>query len=180
MENMRLEKLTEVERQFAEKNHNLIYGFLHKRGYSVEEYYQIAVFGFLKAVEIYHRKPDIAEKYSFPYIAWQYMRAEIKDHIKMENSIKRKPAENIVSLDVEVEDMENLYNIVGGKSVELTMLENMSMNDLLDYLSDIQRKIALYKMDGFSNREICFILEMSSSTFYGEMKRIKSILEKKL
>ena len=35
--------LTKEEKIFAEKNHNLIYGFLHKRGYSIEEYYQIAV-----------------------------------------------------------------------------------------------------------------------------------------
>lgn len=53
---MKLEKLTDTERNFAEENHNLIYGFLHQKELSIEEYYNIAVFGFLKAVQVYHRR----------------------------------------------------------------------------------------------------------------------------
>ena len=169
--------LTKEEKIFAEKNHNLIYGFLHKRGYSIEEYYQIAVFGFLKAVEIYHRKPDIAEKYDFPYVAWQYMRAEINDHVKKEKANKRKSTENIISLDAESDDLENLYNTIGGKLAETSLMENVAIYEVMEKLSEIQQKIAMYKMDGFSNKEICILLEIPSSSFYMEMKRIKSILE---
>ena len=52
---MVLEKLSVIERKFAEENHNLIYGFLHKHGYSIEDFYSIVVFGYLKAVQEYHR-----------------------------------------------------------------------------------------------------------------------------
>lgn len=45
---MKLEKLTETEKKFAEENHNLVYGFLHKNGYSIESFYNIVVFGYLK------------------------------------------------------------------------------------------------------------------------------------
>lgn len=40
---MKLTKLTEKERKYAEENHNLIYSFLHRHGYSIEDYYNIAV-----------------------------------------------------------------------------------------------------------------------------------------
>lgn len=38
---MKLEKLTESEKKFAEENHNLVYGFLHKNGYSIESFYEL-------------------------------------------------------------------------------------------------------------------------------------------
>ncbi len=174
---MKPEKLTEIEKQFAEKNHNLIYGFLHKRGYSIEEYYQIAVFGFVKAVEVYHRKPDVAEKYDFSYIAWQYMRAEIKDHVKTENNRKHKPEESVVSLDAKADNRESLYNAIGGKSVETDMIERQAVLGLLKNMTELQQKISVYKMNGFNNREICIMLKVSESSFYAEMKRIKSILK---
>ena len=47
---MKLTKLTEKERKYAEENHNLIYSFLHRHGYSIEDYYNIAVFGYLKDI----------------------------------------------------------------------------------------------------------------------------------
>ena len=175
---MRLEKLTEIEKNFATENHNLIYSFLHKKGYSIEEYYNVVIFGFLRAVEIYHRKPDIAGKYDFPYIAWQYMRAEIKDHVKKENANKRKLTENIINLDAESDDLENLYNTIGEKSAETNLMENVAFNEIVEKLSETQRKIARYKMNGFSNKEICIILKIPSSSFYAEMKRIRNILKK--
>lgn len=173
---MKLGKMTEIEKQFAEKNHNLIYGFLHKRGYSIEEYYQIAVFGFIKAVEVYHRKPDVAEKYDFPYIACQYMRAEVKDYVKTENNRKHKPEESVVSLDAKADDLESLYNIIGEKSVETDMIERQAVLGLLEPMTELQQKISVYKMNGFNNREICIMLKVPESSFYAEMKRIKSML----
>ena len=38
--------LTEEQRRFAEQNHALVYKFLHQHGLSVDEYYDIVVFGF--------------------------------------------------------------------------------------------------------------------------------------
>ena len=37
--------LTEYEREYAERNHNLIYAFLRWYGYSLESCYDIAVLG---------------------------------------------------------------------------------------------------------------------------------------
>ena len=42
--------MTERQRRFAAKNHNLIYRYLHEKGWEVSEYYDIAAFGYLRAV----------------------------------------------------------------------------------------------------------------------------------
>ena len=121
LDNYKLEPLTDFERKFTTENHNLVYDFLHKNGYSLENYYDVAIFGFLKAVQIYNRREDLRNKYAFPFISQQYMRSEIGNHCRMEEAKKRKPLGTLVSLDAEYAETENLYNcisIAGGKSPE--------------------------------------------------------------
>lgn len=174
---MKLEKLTDTERNFAEENHNLIYGFLHQKELSIEEYYNIAVFGFLKAVQVYHRRKDLNGKYRFSVIAWKYMQSEVGNYIRMEHSKKRTTTKNILSLDADNAEMENIYNMIGGKSAEADVVENSYMHCILEKLTEMQRKIICLKMEGYSNTETFLILEIPSSTFYKEMNRIKKILE---
>lgn len=173
----KLQPLTETERKFAEDNHNLVYGFLHRYNYSIEEYYNIVIFGFLKAVEIYNRRKDLQEKYAFPFIAWQYMRSEIGNHVRTENSQKRKPTEKIISLDAEYVEMENLHNTVGENSAEDDVLDKELLDNIMENLSDLQRKIAQLKIHGYSNKETYLNVGMQPSTYYKEMKRIRAVVE---
>lgn len=179
MDNYKLEPLTNFEQKFATKNHNLVYCFLHRYGYSLENYYDVAIFGFLKAVQIYNRREDLRNKYDFPFISWQYMRVEIGNHFRMEDAVKRKPSGTVVSLDAEYSETENLYNCigaVGGKSPESEVMEMERVAELLNSLSDTQRKITEMKVDGYNNKEIYSALEMKSSTYYVEVQRIKKVL----
>ena len=66
------EVMTEQQRRFAAEHHNLIYTFLQEKGWSVSEYYDIAAFGFLRAVRRYLTEPAL-EKYAFSTIAWRAM-----------------------------------------------------------------------------------------------------------
>lgn len=84
---MALEKLSVIERKFAEENHNLIYGFLHKHGYSIEDFLFDRSIWYLKAVQEYHRT-GLNGKYGFAYIAYSYMKTEIKDHFKRKTDRK--------------------------------------------------------------------------------------------
>ena len=171
-----MQPLTKQEQRFAEENHNLIYKYLREHGYSIEEHYSTAVFGYLKAVQAYHRKEKMNGNYNFSYIAYQYMRAEFSDQRKHDNAKKRIPMENIQSLDEEYEESENLYNcILGGKSAEDEVIDSERMTELLEILSAIQRKIISLRMDGFSNKETFLILEIKPSTYYKELNRIKEV-----
>lgn len=175
-----MEPLTDFERKFATENHNLVYDFLHRHGYSLEKYYDVAIFGFLKAVQIYNRREDLREKYAFSFISQQYMRAEIGNHRRTETAKKRKPSGTLISLDAEYAEMENLYNYIGatgGKSPESEMMAMEQITEMLSSLSDTQRKIAVLKVDGYNNREIYSALEIKPSTYYVEIKRIKNVLK---
>lgn len=171
--------LTNFERKFATENHNLVYGFLHRYGYRLEDYYDVAIFGFLKAVQIYNRREDLRSKYAFAFISQQYMRAEIGNYFRIENAKKRKPSESVVSLDAEYAETENLYNyigVAGGKSPESEVVAMERVAELLDRFSDTQRKIIEMKVDGYSSKEIYSVLEMKSSTYYVEVQRIKKAI----
>ena len=50
-----MERMSDIERKFAEENHNLVYSFLHSNKYNIEDFYSIAVMGYLKAVQAYIR-----------------------------------------------------------------------------------------------------------------------------
>ena len=176
---MKLTKLTEKERKYAEENHNLIYSFLHRHGYSIEDYYNIAVFGYLKAVQIYHRKEKVKANCDFPFIAWQYMRVEISNHINTENVKKRKPDAAVISLDTEKEKIESKFDsVTGTESAENTVIETEMYQYMLHSLTEKQRKIVKAKLSGYSNQEICVLMNIPSSSFYKEMQKIKATIGK--
>ncbi|MCB6288627.1 ECF-type sigma factor, partial [[Clostridium] scindens] len=74
-------------------------------------------------------------------------------------------------------ESENLHNCTGGKSAEDEVMESEAIKEILEILSDIQRKIVALRMDGYSNRETFLFLEIKPSTYYKEMQRIKTELE---
>ena len=181
MENYKLHPLTDSERKFAEENHNLVYRFLHQYGYSLENYYDIAIFGFLKAVQIYSHREDLRKKYAFPFISWQYMRSEIGNHFRTESAKKRKPSGTVVSLDMEywkTEDFCDCIDVSGGKSPESEVVTMEYMTGILNSLSETQRKITEMKIDGYRSKEICSVLEMKPSVYYLEVRRIRKALKK--
>ena len=89
MENNKLQPLSEMEKRQAEEHHGLVYSFLHRHGYSIEEFYNICIFGYLKGIQTYNRREDLKEKYQLAFICEQYMRAEIKDQHRRESQRKQ-------------------------------------------------------------------------------------------
>ena len=108
------------------------------------------------------------------------MRAEVNNHFKRERASKRKTMETIVSLDANYAEKESLYNCTGGKSFEMDIMMQETLKELLENLSAVQRKITEMKLEGYSNKETYLILEIKPSTYYKELGRIKTALEKVL
>ena len=77
MKNNTLQPLSNIEKRQSEENQGLLYSFLHRHGYSIEEFYNIAIFGYLKGIQTYNRREDLRGKYQLAFICEQYMRAEI-------------------------------------------------------------------------------------------------------
>ena len=68
--------LNDTQRIFADKNHNLVYKFLHEKNLPASEYYDIVIFGYLRAVQRYLTDPNLAG-YSFATVAWRAMEGEV-------------------------------------------------------------------------------------------------------
>ena len=74
-------KLTQEQRDFADTHHNLIFTFLNKRGLSVTEYYDVVVFGYLRAVQRYFTDEEL-QKYQFATIAWRAMNSDYCNRVR--------------------------------------------------------------------------------------------------
>lgn len=178
MKSHKLVPLSDYEKRVAEKNHNLVYSFLHRYGYSIEEYYNVVIFGYLKGIQIYNRGEDLRNEFDLAFICERYMRAAITDHFRAMNTKKRNPAQTVVSLDANYTDEENLYNCVSGKLlVEDEIIERELLAELLGNLSSIQQEIVKMRVDGYKNEEICLLLKIKPSAFYKELRLTKSTME---
>ena len=174
-----LQPLTAHERAQAAENHNLVYSFLRRHGYDMENFYDVVIFGFLKGIQIYNRRKELHGKYQIAFICERYMSAEIGNHFRTKNAQKRKPAENMISLDADYAESENFYNCTCGKSAapESEIIGMDLRAQLFGYLTESQRKIAEMKMDGYDNKEIFLLLEIKPSTYYKEIMKIKAVLK---
>lgn len=60
--------LTPEQRLFAAEHHSLVYKFLKENHLSSDEFYDVVIFGYLRAVSRYFNEPEL-QQYSFTTIA---------------------------------------------------------------------------------------------------------------
>lgn len=188
MSNYKLQPLTEEEIAFAEKYHDCIYYFLRKRGYDIEEYYDIAVMGYLKAVQKYCRDDELKSKWAFPTICNHDMWREIGHEAKKSCTQKRMPEGGFVSLDYQDENSsETLINSILTPTLEddffaeYDRLEEADrikklIKNLFPQLTDIQKRIILLKANGMTNKSIAEKMQIPFQKINWELKRIKNMI----
>lgn len=158
----RLKPFTEEEKRLAEKNHDLVYQFLKAHNYSMEDYYNTVVFGYLKGIQKYCRYVGNNTENNLDGICWNCMRSEMKSRFKMETAKKRQSAEVTIKKVPSAEDEVLVTEIL--KSV----MENLTVR---------QQNIITLKMLGYSNAEICLMMEMSKSSYYREFESIRQMID---
>lgn len=94
-------------------------------------------------------------------ICWNCMRSEMKSHFKMETAKKRQPTEIIMTKVSSAED-----EVIALEILKLVM-ENLTIR---------QQNIITLKMLGYSNTEICLMMEISKSSYYRELENIRQML----
>ena len=93
MENKeRLKPLTMEQRKFAEDNYRLIMEFLKKSKLDSEEYFDVAVFGYLLSVEIYLNDIDLQRKCKFEAVSYMYIDRKSTRLNSSHNVISRMPS----------------------------------------------------------------------------------------
>ncbi len=171
MENKeRLKPLTMEQRKFAEDNYRLIMEFLKKSKLDSEEYFDVAVFGYLLSVEIYLNDIDLQRKCKFEAVSYMYMRREMYLYFRTQ---KRNSAiGNNTSLDI-VET-----NVADSSPMEsITSLEYMEMiKQIQGRLTEEQWKIFSDKAKGYSLREISENHGIGGKRIYKQFGKIKQIV----
>lgn len=145
--------LTTEQRDFAEDNHELVYQFLQQNHFSFDEYYDIAVFGYLNAIYRYFSDAEL-QHYSFSTIAFQNMRRTCNGYIK---ATKRR---GFLEEAIGIHDLyeRNFLYIIPYNDFQTALMEQVEakllLHDLASKISEQQMKIVRMKASGYSLREI--------------------------
>ena len=67
---MLLTELTRAQHNFAEAHHGLIFSFLSEKSLPADDYYDVVVFGYLRAVRQYFKRDDLRRRHTFDSIAY--------------------------------------------------------------------------------------------------------------
>ena len=93
--------LTERQEQFLAEHHYLVENFLKYRGLPMDEFYDVVIFRFMRAVQQYDERDDL-KQYKFSTIANNAMRWALASHFEKE---KAKNADvQILNLDYQFKD----------------------------------------------------------------------------
>lgn len=154
-----LEPLDEREREFAEKNHNLIYSFLRKHNLSVEEWYGIVAIGYVQAVKKYN--PSKGRFSTFAYLCMLNMVRMEERKVRLQN----QGVNEILSLDAEYgeEKKVSLQNLIPDKENIDSLYRYRELIHIMKELPKDLRDVISLKVCGYSQVEIGSILGYSQS-----------------
>ena len=163
----RLKPLTVEQRRFAEDNYRLIMDFLKKSKLDSEEYFDVAVFGYLLSVEIYLNDMDLQQKCKFEAVSYMYMRREMYLHFRTQ---KRNSAiGNNSSLDIVETNSSSMESIISVEYMEM-------IKQIQGRLTEEQWKIFSDKAKGYSLREISENHGIDEKRIYKQFGKIKQIV----
>ncbi len=149
-----LRHMTDEERRFASDNHGLVLAFLWEKELPVSSYYDIVVFGFLKAVQVYCSLKK-KSRFQFSTIAWKWMESELSRYRKYLSSPRR--CAPVVSLDDVIDDAHGLcwMDIVSVQDSAMRDLEmELLLHDLAAELPPREMRIIRMKAGGLRMNEI--------------------------
>lgn len=93
---MDIRPLTKEQQRFAEENHHLVYAFLNEKELPESVFYDVVIFGYLKAVQEYCEVQSL-HRFKFSTLAWKRMRSSLSNYYKYLSRPKRNAA--VVSFD---------------------------------------------------------------------------------
>ncbi|HML33381.1 ECF-type sigma factor [Sporomusa sphaeroides] len=146
--------LTKEQREFATKWHNLIYTFLNEKRLPEEDYYDIVVFGFLRAVKEYLSKPAL-QRYSFSTIAWNNMRSCLSGHFKSQSCQKRNGYTISIHTLTYGSEPVRLEEALSAPDQMMMQLETeLLLHDLAQRATRQQMAVVHMRSAGYNMREI--------------------------
>lgn len=161
--------LTKEQQDFAAEHHGLVYKFLNDNHLPENEFYDVVIFPYLKAVQDYCNSAS-TQKYSFSTIAIRQMKFRLYDYFRTQAHRKRNA--EVISIHLGLyPDGVPLEEVLPGQDSLMQEFEMQQMlHDLASHVSEQQMKIVRMKGYGYGIREI-------SSHEKIPMKRIQELLD---
>lgn len=146
--------LTPEQQVFAAEHHDLVFDFLQKNGLAQDTYYDVVIFGYLRAVRRYFTEPRLRQ-YQFSSIAWRCMRADLISHSRANQRVKRCQAPADLAF-FEGEDEFDVLIAWRANSEELMaqMEAGLLLHDLARTVSRRQMDVVRMRSDGYGIRDI--------------------------
>lgn len=103
---MDIRPLTKEQQRFAEENHHLVFAFLNQKRLPESVFYDVVIFGYLKAVQEYCEVKSL-HRFKFSTLAYQRMRSSLSNYYKYLSRPKRNAP--VISFDELVGNEDGLY-----------------------------------------------------------------------
>lgn len=161
--------LTPEQQLFAAENHNLVYKFLNAKHLSVDEYYDIIIFGYINSVHRFFATPGLS-KYAFGSIAWKGMQNSLYNHNRA-IARKKRNAEICSIHNTSYTDDLSLEEVLPSSNNLLQQLETeLILHDLARHVSQQQMDIVRMRSSGYNLQDI-------ANHHNTSIKRIRRLLE---
>lgn len=163
--------LTSEEQHFAAENHDLIYRFLQTMGLPEDKYYDIIVFGFLKAVKEHFAEAKSHQQFAFADTAWRAMLESIPVHYRVVN--RRNSRQRPLSINTAVQ--ENSVQLSEGKYLSLLNAQ-LTLQKLEDQVTRQQLAIIDMITDGYDRYEIAHRQNLPVNRVCGILEEVYALL----
>lgn len=167
--------LTQEQKDFVTDNHGLVYAFLNEHYLDEDEFYDVVIFGYLRAVRRYFTE-DGLKKYKFGTIAWSCMRVDLLNYYKAKRSQKRSA--EVLSIHVGLTpDGLPLEQCLPSRNDMMEQLEaKLLLHDLARRISRQQLDMVCLKCNGYGVREIARSHKTSMKHVQKLLEEVRSIL----
>lgn len=177
--------LNEKETVFAEENLGVLERYLSRRHLDRNTFYDVVVFGYLRAVVRYLSEPEL-QQYKFTTIANSAMNTEVTNYHRALNRKKRKTV--VLNIDAALFagglPITEIIPDIRSTEFEKQLSDREQINLILSYATESEKSVLRLSADGFTYREIGSMLNISESTVgkrvYEFRKRVLPLLAGKL
>lgn len=161
--------LTIEQKLFAAENHGLVYKFLKENHLSEDEFYDVIIFGYLRAVYRYFSEPNL-HNYSFATIAWRGMQGCLSNYRRSQMSKKRNAEVISIHLIPREESLPLEQTLSKQDDLMMQLETKLLLHDLAKRISRQQMDMVHLKSSGYGIREIARSQKVT-------MKQVKEVLE---
>lgn len=148
-------KLTRTQQVFASRHHELVTEYLKNRRLPEDDFYDVVIFRYLKAVQNY-LSDEVLRQYSFRTVAFRAMDSALSNHFKSMQDQRLTAV--VLSLDypVNYSGTLTLQDVLADRSCNVCeeVCDKLDASDMLYMMNRPNRDIVSMKSYGYSNREI--------------------------